>query len=143
MHINSLAICLIIYPVSFVDVSINVGEFTMAMGSVIFPCTFITSTIRPNLFTLSISESSDPFSCVGGTCSIGVGRSDFSLGVRVVGCVSDCLFQFNRCKVATVCPFGLLQNLHSLSGCIASPDRLKSDYQVSVLLKSIQVGSSN
>lgn len=83
MHVDPVSVGLIIDPVSFIEVSINVHEFTLAMGSVIFPATYVLSAIRPLLFALAIPKATDPLSVIPSARLEDILLSGLSFGVGV------------------------------------------------------------
>ena len=68
MDVDALTVGLIIDPIAFVDIAVNVGELAEAMCPVILPISFITSTIGPDLNAKTVTETTDPLArilCAG------------------------------------------------------------------------------
>ena len=64
MNVGTLAMCLIVDPFSFVDVTISVIELPIAMGAILLVVTFIARAIGPLLSAETLSQGTDPFTCV-------------------------------------------------------------------------------
>ena len=64
MVVDSITIGLVVDPLAVVNVSINVCEFSLSVGSIVLPETFVPSTVGPLLYTEAISESTDPLASV-------------------------------------------------------------------------------
>ncbi len=111
MDIDALAICLIINPVSLVNIPIDVSELSKTMGPIVLPVAFVAGAIRPDLFSIPIAESTDPLACILGPCRVSVCSSLLTLGIWIVRGVRNRLFQLNRCKVSAISPFGLLDHV--------------------------------
>jgi len=58
MDVEAKSVCLVVYPVSFVNIAIDVNELALAKRSVIFPLSFVAGSINPNLLADPISETS-------------------------------------------------------------------------------------
>ena len=84
VDIDSMAVGFVINPVSFVDITINVGEFSKSLSSVIFPVSLVAGSIRPHLLAIAITESTNPLSSVGGPGLVPVGWSLLTFGIRIV-----------------------------------------------------------
>ena len=84
MDVDALAVGLIIDPIAFIDIAVNVSELAEAVGPVILPIAFITSTIRPNLDAKTVTESTDPLACVLSSSRVCVCRSLLSLSIWIV-----------------------------------------------------------
>ena len=85
MNVNALAVGLIIHPIAFINISIDMGEFAESVRSIIFPIALIAGTIAPNLLAIAVTESTDPLTRVLRTGRVGVRRPLLTLCVRVVG----------------------------------------------------------
>lgn len=109
--VDTVAIGLVIDPVSFVNIAINVGELALAMSAVVFPLALVAGTVWPLLLPVAVPEATDPLSAVGRACLERVGRPLLSLGVWVVRPVPRDRFPalFNS-KVPRVS----LQKIHSI-----------------------------
>lgn len=57
MDIDTIAVCLVILPLAFVDVSVRVPELACSVGFVIAPLAFVFSTIWPDLNSGPMSHS--------------------------------------------------------------------------------------
>jgi hypothetical protein len=64
MNIGSVTIGLVIAPLSIVDVSIGMHEFTLAVSLVIFPLTDILGAIRPSLRSVTMPLAAFPVTVV-------------------------------------------------------------------------------
>ena len=84
MIINSKSVCFIIDPVAFVHISVNMNEFTFALSSVVVPLTRIYSTICPFLCSISISKSTYPLSIISCSRVKSINTSLLSLGIWIV-----------------------------------------------------------
>ncbi len=111
MDVDALAVCLIIDPISLVNIPIDVGELSKPVGPVVLPVAFVAGAVRPDLFTVAISEATNPLPCVLGARRISVCSSLLTLGIRIVRGVCDRFFQLNRSKVSAVSSFGLLDHI--------------------------------
>lgn len=67
MHIDSVAIRFVIFPVSFVNVAIRVPEFTLAISFILAPLALVTRTIGPQLGTRAVSGALKQIALVDGT----------------------------------------------------------------------------
>lgn len=121
MDIDALAICLIIDPVSLINIPIDVGELSKTMGPVVLPVAFVAGAVRPDLLSIAISESTDPLSCILGPCRVSVCSSLLTLGIWIVRGVRDSFFQLNRCEVPAISPFGLLDHIDLHPGGVSAP----------------------
>lgn len=80
MRVDAIPIGLIVDPIAFVNISVNVSEFALAMRPVILPVALIEGSISPGLFSMAVSESALPLTLVQGTAALKAeGRSCFSL----------------------------------------------------------------
>ena len=84
MNVDALAVGLIIDPIAFIDIAVNMCELAEAVGPVILPISLITSTIRPDLDAKTVSESTDPLACVLSTSRVCVSRPLLSLCIWIV-----------------------------------------------------------
>ena len=84
MVVHSETISFVIDPVPVIDISINMDELALTVGSVVFPLAFVLSTIWPLLNTVAVSEAADPFSVEGRSRLELVGLSFLPLGVWIV-----------------------------------------------------------
>ena len=64
MHIHSISISLIVFPLTLIVVSICVNELSFSFGFVIGPLTLIDSCVWPFLFSESIANVAYPFPLV-------------------------------------------------------------------------------
>lgn len=67
MMVDTVSIGFVVDPLSIVDVSVYMDELSFAVSSVVLPLALVLSTIWPLLDTVAVSESSNPFSIIGGT----------------------------------------------------------------------------
>ena len=72
-----------IFPVSLINIPIDVDELALSVSSVVFPVTFVTSPIWPDLFAEPISEAADPLAEEGRTSlkSVELSTLPFCIGV--------------------------------------------------------------
>ena len=128
MDVDALTVGLIIDPVAFVDIAVNVSELAEAVGPVILPIAFITSTIGPDLNAKTVTETTDPLACILSSSRVCVCRPLLTLGIRIVRNVRNRLFELDSGEVAAVSTFGLLDQSYLHSGCMAAPESLESNY---------------
>ena len=74
MNINSVAICLIVKPFSFENVSVDMPEFSMTTGLVKAPAPLVLSSVFPDLDSVSVLHIAEPLPCIGGS----IFKVDFS-----------------------------------------------------------------
>lgn len=84
MNVNTKPISFIVYPVAFVNIAVDVNEFTLTKSSVVFPTSVIASPIWPCLFADSVAETPYPLTNVVRSRFENVDRSLFSFSIRVV-----------------------------------------------------------
>ena len=66
--------------------------------------TFVAGAVRPDLDAETVSETTDPLSCVSGTSLEGVHGSLFTFGVGIISLlVGDSLFRLIDCEVFAIC----------------------------------------
>lgn len=56
MSVDTLTVCLIIDPVSIVDITVRMNQSTTAVGLAVLPPAFVHGTVRPNLLASSLSD---------------------------------------------------------------------------------------
>ena len=64
MSVDSVAVGLIILPLSVKDVTVDVPELSFTMRFVVLPLTFVASSIRPNLDTPPMPHGPSPLALV-------------------------------------------------------------------------------
>lgn len=84
MNIYAMSVGFVIYPVTFIDIPIDVCEFPKALSSVVFPISFVACPIWPDLLAVAISETADPLAGIGGSGLISVRGPLLSCGIWVV-----------------------------------------------------------
>ena len=124
MDVDTLAVGFVIDPVTFIHVTVNVGEFTESMGSVVLPVTFVAGAIGPDLLAIAVTEATDPLAGILGASRVSVGWSLLAFSIRVVRYIFDSLFELNRCKVATISSFCLLDKSNVHASSVATPQSL-------------------
>ena len=67
VSVGSVAVGLIIDPVSFVDIAICVVQLSATIGLSVPPFTFIAATIKPFLLALTITNTIQPLALVNGS----------------------------------------------------------------------------
>ena len=67
VSVRSVAVGLIINPVSFVDIAICVVQLSATIGLSVPPFTFIAATIKPFLLALTITNTIQPLAFVNGS----------------------------------------------------------------------------
>ena len=67
MSVRSVAVGLVIDPVSFVDIAVCVVQLSATIGFSITPFTFIAATIEPFLLALAITYTIQPLTLVDGS----------------------------------------------------------------------------
>jgi len=55
MYVNAVAICLIVFPETFIDISIGMPEFTLAVRFVEAPLALVFGAIWPNLSSWAVT----------------------------------------------------------------------------------------
>lgn len=121
MNVDTVSICLIVYPVSLINIPIDVDELALSVSSVVFPVSFVTSPVWPDLFAVPISESADPLAEEGRTSLKSVELSILPFCIGVVNGLADRLFLLVECKVAAVSSLSLSDQRNLLSGGVAAP----------------------
>ena len=142
VDVDALAVGLVVHPVAFVDVAVDMGELAEALGSVVLPVALIACTIGPDLLSIAISEATDPLTSICGSGLISVCRPLLALRLRVVRRIGDGLSQLDLGEISAVSALGLLDELDLLASRVPSPQSLKSDDQMDVLLEIPEVGFS-
>jgi len=94
MDVSTESIGFIVDPVTFIDISINMYEFSMTMSPVVFPLSFVASTIRPYLDPISITKTTYPLPLIGSSSFESVKRSFLSLALRIVFLIRYCFTRF-------------------------------------------------
>lgn len=84
MDVDSLPVSLVVGPVAFVDVAVDMCKLTISMGAIVFPGTLIARTIRPNLSAQAVSEPPKPLTSVLCTRAISVGRPLFPFRMWII-----------------------------------------------------------
>ena len=84
MNVDTLAVGLVINPVTLVDVTIDMSKLTVPMSPIILPTAFIAGPIRPYLSAFTIAEAAEPLSCVLGSRAVCVCRPLLPLGIWVI-----------------------------------------------------------
>lgn len=85
MNVNALAVGLVIHPIAFIYISVDMGKLAESVRSIIFPIALIACTIAPDLLAIAVAEPTDPLTRVLRTGRVGVRRPLLTLCVRVVG----------------------------------------------------------
>ena len=67
MHIHSMTIGLIIQPLAFKDISVDMPEFALTASFIETPVTFVLSAVLPNLLSITVFHVAKPLTRVGGT----------------------------------------------------------------------------
>ena len=65
LHVDAIAVCLVIEPLALIHVAIDVPELALTASFVEAPMTFIFGTILPDLHTLTVLHVSKPLASVG------------------------------------------------------------------------------
>ena len=143
MVVNAITVGFVVHPFSLVHVSIDVSEFSESMSTIVFPVAFVASSVWPDLFAVAISEATDPLASIRSPSLVSVGGSLLPLRIWIVfRIVRDSFTQLNLGEVTTVRSLGLLDHRNLLTGSVTTPQRLKSDNEVDVLLELPQVRPS-
>ena len=64
MSVSTVAVCLIIDPVSFVDIAVCMVQLSATIGLPVPPFTFIAAAIKPFLLALAIANTIQPFAFI-------------------------------------------------------------------------------
>ena len=67
MNIDTIAVCLIVEPLTFKHITVNVPEFSVSASFVEPPVAFILGTIFPDLHAISMFHISQPLTCISGS----------------------------------------------------------------------------
>jgi hypothetical protein len=61
--------CLVVFPLTFIDISICMNKSSPAVGLVVLPVSFVTGSIKPDLNATAIANirAFNPFTLVFGT----------------------------------------------------------------------------
>ena len=54
------SVSLVIDPVPFIDIAIDMNELSLAMSPVVLPVALVASPIDPGLFAVTVPEPTDP-----------------------------------------------------------------------------------
>lgn len=107
MNVNTMAISFIIYPVTFVDVAIDMNKFTLAKCTIVLPVAFVTSSVWPSLFSNAVTESSYPLADVVCTRLENIDWSFLSLRIRIIRRLREGFLLFFNSEVSTICSLSL------------------------------------
>ena len=139
MFVDTAAICLIVGPVSIVDVTIDMDEPALPVGPVLTPLTGVLGSIVPGLLTEAVAEAALPLPCVHCTGLESVGWPLLALLVRVVHVSGHSLAGLFLSEVLTaahlLCPH---QGDHSARG-VAPPERLQLDDILHIRLEQLVI----
>jgi len=108
VDVDSLAVGLVVHPVAFVDVAVDMGELAEALGSVVLPVALIACAVGPDLLSIAISEATDPLTSICGSGLISVCGPLLALRLRVVRSICDGLSQLDLGEISAVSALGLL-----------------------------------
>ena len=64
MHINTVAVGLVVEPLAFEDVAVDVPEFSIATGLVEAPIALVFGAVFPNLHAVAVLQVSEPLADV-------------------------------------------------------------------------------
>lgn len=67
MNIYTKSICFIVFPLSFINVSVYMHKFSFSISLIIFPISLIFCSIWPNLLAISLSVGTFPFTIIYNT----------------------------------------------------------------------------
>ena len=73
----------IVSPITFVNISVTVNVFALAMCFAVAPFSLVTGVIRPYLYTISMAKTSKPFTFINSPCFVSICRSFFFLSFWV------------------------------------------------------------
>lgn len=107
MNVDTVTICLIVHPVSLINIAIDVDELPLTVRSVIFPVAFVACTIRPNLFAESITKAANPLPQVSSSSLERVEFSILPFGIWVVNRLANGFLLFIEGEVAAIRTLGL------------------------------------
>lgn len=116
MDVSALAISLIVDPIAFVDIAVDVNEATLTMGSSVLPLAIVLRTIWPVTSAMSVAETSFPLARVLSTGLVRVSCPSLYNGFLVVLLLADCLSAILGRKVPGVGSFSFNQLGDFLAG---------------------------
>jgi len=125
MNVVAESVRLVVYPVPFVNIAIDVNELALAKCSIVFPEAFVAGSVNPNLLAHTVSETSQPLTRIGRPGFECVSWPLFTLSVWVIFGVSDSLFLLVHREVSTISPFSLANNGNLLASAVPSPSSLQ------------------
>jgi len=67
MHVDTEAVCFVILPISFVDVTVSVAEFPVPVSLVLVPEAFVARAILPHLNARALTLTIAQVALVNGT----------------------------------------------------------------------------
>ena len=106
MGVCSLSLCFIIYPMTFIDITISMDQLSLSVCFIVSPLSFVSGTIRPKLCSYSISHVIEPLSIVSCTifhCNWTFLDSSVSINVVIrFGSYLDILIQWFHLLLGTI-----------------------------------------
>jgi hypothetical protein len=138
MNVVAESVRLVVHPVTFVNIAIDVNKLALAKCSVVFPEAFVAGSVNPNLLAQTVSETSQPLTCIGCPGFECVSWPLFTSSVWVIFGVSDSLFLLFHREVSTISPFSLANNGNLLASAVPSPSSLQLNDVLQFGLISLQ-----
>ena len=89
VDVDACAICLIVDPVTLIDVTIDVSELSNSVRPVVLPVTLVLGAVGPDLLSEAIAEAANPLARVLRIRPVGVGGSLLAGRIWVVRCIRD------------------------------------------------------
>jgi len=122
--VDAAAVRFIIGPIPIVDITVDVDEATLAMGSVFSPFTGVFRTVAPGLFAEAITETSLPLACVDSARLESVSRPLFAGLVRNIDPLRNSLFCLLLGKIFAAAELLSLEHMNEFSCSMAPPRSL-------------------
>ena len=127
VFVDSSTISLVVGPVAIVDVAIDMDKASLAMSSIFTPLSTIFRSIVPRLLAKSITEAALPLTGVHGSSFERISGTLFSLLIRVVSVLGDCLASFLLGKVFAAPKLLCSKEADESSSGMSTPESLELD----------------
>jgi hypothetical protein len=92
MLIDPSSVGFVVCPLAFINISVDMAEFSDALSSVFSPVAHEPSTVRPGLLTPAVSEASFPLAAVDSPSFEDIRGPFFSFLVGIVHIFSHSFF---------------------------------------------------
>ena len=125
MLVCSHTVGFIIGPVAIIDVTINMDESALAMGSVFSPLSSVFGLISPDLLAKAITEATLPLASVNSSRFKNVRRSLNPWLIRVIDVLGDRLACFLLRKILATAEHFCSDERNVATRVVAAPPRLQ------------------